>query len=368
MMKNSYYKQNGIILPVVLIFFSVLMLLGVTFLSVSGFQVQQSVSKTNRSQAYYIAKSSAESFAEYLIDQSKISSSEEWSELLEKITDKSSSIESIGNATVVLHVQLKSEDKLTVKADAEYMNEKKSAEVMLRLGNDVMIPSGKSVVIVDNPDSVELKPNADFDENLITYSVKDKYPDVIYQDEIYPMNIYPFENPFSKKKMSFTIEKDSYYDSISIDDKNSELIIDLKYGTRVIRVNHLNVGGDIKLINTDRNSRLIIFVEEEVLIGTNNKVGINLNGAPENLIIVTNQSTDIVVKNKLDFRGILYAPNSSISFQTHSNVEGAIVTHSLSVQNNTIIKPLDNDYTIPGNEATDGSSDIRINYDDSPWN
>lgn len=370
MRNRSVRKNKGIILPVVLIFFSVLMLMGVTVVAMGGNQVSGSMSQVNRSQAYYLARSGAESFADHLLNKSKTGSYDEVKSILTAVEGKSSSVESIGGGEVSIKVErVEDEEKtnLNIISTAEYNGSTSEATISLLLKEKstvetVTIPSfnNKAVVIVDN-----VVPT--FDKKKITVSSivagsKSAYPAIIVPNDLHLVK----KADIVMSGESVTISSDGYYDLIEMN-KHSVLNFNLNNNTMIIRVKKLVLNGDVNLIKPMTKGKLIIFVDEELIIGTQNKIDVNLESDPSRLGIFYNGKNSIVNKNKLSFNGLLYAPNAQVDLGTHSDINGALVVHDLSIVNQATITSTNDSFKIPDEIVSTIEKSITLDFDENPW-
>lgn len=367
-MSNNYKNQKGIILPVVLIFFSVLMLLGVTFVSVSGFQVSQSMSQVNRSQAYYLAKSGAEVFADYL--NGNISNEEDIDQFIGQVVELKIPTSVVNGGNVQIYVY-KDEVAKSVKivSKAEYRKEISEVSLELKyknitLAENIVIPQGKVLVVVNNDEFIK---SDDF------ISLKNKINDEgidktshVSEEQVPKLVIPEISNKIygnDGKDNDLTIYEDTEIMNLSI--KNN-LYIDFKdqAQTIILYIRKLEIKGNLNLINTTENSRLILFVDE---LTTSPQSKFNIDGNPNQLILAPTENLDF--SNKVEITGVIYAPDKIIGIPNIFTLNGSLITHSVTLQNNADKITMDNkiEINLPIEELPTVSNNFELFFADNPW-
>jgi len=104
MFKKYLQNQKGAIIPLVLMVFMVLMLLGVTAISISSADNSNSIYQEYKTQAYYLAKSGADTMASYLIEKSHHEGFDAMNQLINSISNKTSSVTNFGDGNIVIQI------------------------------------------------------------------------------------------------------------------------------------------------------------------------------------------------------------------------------------------------------------------------
>lgn len=173
-------------------------------------------------------------------------------------------------------------------------------------------------------------------------SVKQRIPDGEIKNLEEPLNfplpIFPsfpedlpsrgsFDTPEEK---SYYISEDGYYDEIKIT-SNRKVSIDLKNGTRVIRVKRLNIEqGSIKLLNVGPNSKLVLYVDDSIFIGGSSQV--NFGGNYRNVDVFYKGSSSLSFPGDTRFVGSLFAESADIYILNSGGFTGDIVTGGTNVK------------------------------------
>ena len=154
----------------------------------------------------------------------------------------------------------------------------------------------------------------------------------------FPLPIFPafpedlpsrgsFDTPEEK---SYYISEDGYYDEIKIT-SNRKVSIDLKNGTRVIRVKRLNIEqGSIKLLNVGPNSKLVLYVDDSIFIGGDSQV--NIDGNYRNVDVFYKGSSSLSFLGNTRFVGSLFAESADIRISNSGGFTGDIVTGGTNVE------------------------------------
>lgn len=153
---------------------------------------------------------------------------------------------------------------------------------------------------------------------------------------------------FNKKK-EYSIEEDSFYNSIVV--KNGDtLIIKLDGGDRVVKVNNINIDGDIVL---DGSGKLLLYVEEDFNI----KGGGQVNHGGDSLALVLYYAgvKELDIRNNTEFAGSVYAKEATIDIS--GNIKGNVISSG-----NTVNISGSLDYTIlyaPNADVEINNGDLR---------
>ena len=149
----------------------------------------------------------------------------------------------------------------------------------------------------------------------------------------FPLPIFPgfpedlpsrgsFDTP--EEESYYYISEDGYYDEIKIT-SDRKVSIDLKNGTRVIRVKRLNIEqGSIKLLNVGPNSKLVLYVDDSISIGGDSQV--NIYGNYRNLDVFYKGSSSLSFPGITRFVGSLFAESADIYILNSGGFTGDIVT------------------------------------------
>jgi len=397
MKKNAHCKQNGVILPVVLIFFSVLMLLGITFVSVGGFQITQSRSQVERSKLYYVAKSGADTFAEYLVDLPDTykevypdTYNETTMSFIDGIIGKGFIEMELENfeydGKLEIRVDSVSADTITILSKAT--REKHAAEVSVNLhyrkSGSIKVSGDNTVILIDNEYSTG-----------IVHPPSGQHQYISEEDVIEKTKMdYPVVENFPEGEMtgnltagSVNIDQNAFYDTIDIDKKDT-LTINInnfinKDDSVYIAVRTLIVDGSIR-INNPHNKKIYLFVREHLMMAENGKPEI-VNDDSNNFVLMYNGSDHIISENNsIDFTGVLYAPNAGAALKNQSDFTGVAIVDSFKINNNAVftgvlaansIQYLNNGIVrsegisaeIPSDLIDDELSDLVIEFNSNPW-
>lgn len=155
----------------------------------------------------------------------------------------------------------------------------------------------------------------------------------------FPLPIFPgfpedlpsrgsFDTP--EEESYYYISEDGYYDEIKIT-SDRKVSIDLKNGTRVIRVKRLNIEqGSIKLLNVGPNSKLVLYVDDSIFIGGDSQV--NFGGNYRNVDVFYKGSSSLSFPGNTRFVGSLFAESADISILESGGFTGDIVTGGTDVK------------------------------------
>ncbi len=144
MIKKYINNQKGMTLPLVITVFMVAMILGASVVTMSGSDNMLSIHQDHKTQAYYLAKSGAETMAKYIIDKSTSDSFIVTSQFLDSISNKTSTAAGVENGSIVIQTVKRTEsgqDKLDLISTATYGNA--SETVILTLAVTIETGSGE---------------------------------------------------------------------------------------------------------------------------------------------------------------------------------------------------------------------------------
>ena len=133
---SVYRNEKGIVLPLVLVVFSALLLLVFTAISVTSAENKESAWQSRRMQAFYLARSGAETFATYLIEKAYTTDFAEMMQFLDNIANKTSDAAEIEDGTLVIETVRrteKGEEKLDIIARGTYQGVTEMVTVTLQL-------------------------------------------------------------------------------------------------------------------------------------------------------------------------------------------------------------------------------------------
>ena len=146
----------------------------------------------------------------------------------------------------------------------------------------------------------------------------------------FPEDLPSRDSFYTPEEKSYDISEDGYYDEIKIT-SNRKVNIDLKNGTRVIRVKRLNIEqGSIKLLNVGPNSKLVLYVDDSIFIGGSSQV--NFGGNYRNVDVFYKGSSSLSFPGKTCFVGSLFAESADISILESGGFTGDIVTGGTNVK------------------------------------
>lgn len=151
------------------------------------------------------------------------------------------------------------------------------------------------------------------------------------EKRVYPLpnfpqfpNDLPYRGSVSTAQNDAFIEEDGYYDLIQVVG-NGKLEIDLKGGTRTLRVKNFKIEqGTIELRNVGSNSLLQLYVEDQIVLTGRSKV--NEGGNPRTVVIYYSGTSEINFGGSTKLVGSLFAKQANIDITGSGGVQGDIVT------------------------------------------
>lgn len=256
-------EQGSAVLLTVIVTVVILFLAGALglFASVEG---RRARAEEASMQAYYLARSGADAMAQAIIDDPTLLDDPV---IKSEVLSEKVRVENGGSFAVKV---IRGSGVVRVQSVGMVGDQQRTVELTLL---SVLVPFDHAVAAVGGSDGNVITLNGgdptvtgdiavyagnaiDGEDKLkgeiITLSAEVKYPVIVFPD------LPTVEPHYAKKLDNTTIDADVWYDSIETFDT---LRIDLKKGTRVVRVGTLNLGGSLELINVGDNGRLLLFVE-----------------------------------------------------------------------------------------------------------
>ena len=358
-MKNN----KGSSLVMVMIVSAVLIIFAVTLGSISITETKQVIYQEKKTQAYYIARSAAESAATWITNDTEEALSIlgeepfnhksdntnffdvgkfnfEISGTMDKLNIKATGIVENGQGkyieddiTLVLDGEKKT--KGTVIETAVYSESTFNVDNQLTLKNDLTIVA----------DSVNIKKiNGDYNVNEVKASNRYKSSNIPKE----PNNIDQYFPYIDLKNEAFTITVNSNHKNVVIENlklnNNSSIEVE---GNGVLNL-FIN---DIEESNNVNNFKIIPKENEDV------KIQVYFNNTSlafkNNIEIVGNVYTNaqsINFKNNTVIHGVIFAPHANIDFQNNLDMEGAIVADFVNIKKG-IIKQEDSPIVLDGVES-----------------
>lgn len=172
------------VVPLVLIVFMVFMVLGVTALSMGTADYRHSLYQDHKMQAFYLAKSGAQTLSAYLIEKSYHESFQNMNQLIENISDKTSDVASFGDGSIVITTERKTENgqqKIDIISTGTYGNVSETVAVTLLIevqsgGGDFNPSSEENALVTLNEDAalaLELTGGAFLNGNVMINATKE---------------------------------------------------------------------------------------------------------------------------------------------------------------------------------------------------
>ncbi len=343
------------------------------------------MSQVDRSQAHYLARSGAETFAQYIVNASTKLEYNEMNDLLNSIIDKPSAETGISNGKVsieVKNVNSNGIEVLRIISRAQFKSATSESSVDLKFkrtaggGNTVPSFSSEAIVIVSDNSGVPMKitngkitgdvyinmtadnsiylaggensvtggdfyiPAGTNIQNLTnvgygTYSTFIKTPIKQYNNTLsYPIPKLP-SLPVLEKRTNVTvsgsdtktISASGLFDKISIE-SNTTLKIDLKNSEMEIRVKDLSVSGKIEIINAGTNGKLKLYVENSLAL---NYGHINYNNSPDALTLYYLGGSNLKIASDFKLNGNIFINSSDLIISGGAQIKGSIVALSKNV-------------------------------------
>lgn len=184
MIKKNLKNKSGMVIPVVIVVFVVLMTIGIAAINLGSSDYRHSIYQNNKAQAFYLAKSGAQTFADYLIEKSYTESYASMMSLIDDISDNTSDVTNFEDGEIIISVERRTEnnqEKLRITSQGTYRNVSDTVTVSLILrvesdGGDFN-PSfqDKALVTLSDEESVglELLNGAFLDGDVMTNATKE---------------------------------------------------------------------------------------------------------------------------------------------------------------------------------------------------
>lgn len=134
MFDKHLLNEKGMVIPIVLMVFMVLMIIGGAALSVATADHRHSAHQSHKIQAYYLAKSGAEAFADYLIEKSSSENFSTMNNLLNTISNKTSESANFKDGNITITVNRRTEgaqEKLDIISMGTYKGISETVSVTL---------------------------------------------------------------------------------------------------------------------------------------------------------------------------------------------------------------------------------------------
>jgi len=436
-------KEQGSALILTMVVTIILLFLGSSLGLLSMVESRMSLREEQNMQAYYLARSGADALAQYIIDnpaeldalRNKTSNSiyalnpeSEDKYFIVKIEDYSdggSRIKSIGvvgdqervvyltvettspppptftNAIVALgtgHPAFKLTGGATIEGDI-VTNTVREDSIYLEGGAKIkggvsVGPKGEPTTVINN---LELVDNGGKALKALDDPVT--YPNLVFP--LLPEGLDRHDTTPVEGE-NYVIRENGQWDRIK-SSSNCTLKIDLNYGIdgpRIIRVRSLEIGGPIKLINVGEDGRLLLFVEEKLIVHdgdahinwpgeggsrpqvftlyyagrdeilnaqfkmTGNIVsktanlffghGVSLNG---NVFAAGSEHSTVKILGGAGVEpSLVYAPNSTVILAEGGTLSGSVVSHKFEASGGTLTKFCDIDMTTLPEGIFSGSS------------
>lgn len=343
------YNNKGGALVLTLITLVVLSILGISLLDLSLAEVRFVQHQNNRAQAYYIAHSSADALATYLIKNPDNLTSTDLNSYINTLRAGSSTASTTfeGGGSFVLSTTNAGASNLKITSTATYNNVNRSVSVILLkrglfdnaiYANDKLtlwsgakvyggdVQYGGTIYLGNNAGVV----NGDINEGPLDYP-ENEFPD---PPETLESNI--ILTPHQSLTMnSSSGHFDKEFDIIDVSNHGT-LTIDVGNTTQKIVVRSMTINGTLNVVGT---GKLILYVREEVYFK-----GI-INNSPENLIVyIGDYNSDsnttgypgyieLKTGNSI-FNGYIVGLNATIDITANLVYTGAIIADTVKVASN----------------------------------
>jgi len=381
--------ERGYTLITVLLVVLLLTVLGGAYILAMNFEVRQSFQHENRVQAYYYARSGAEVGLAWLKNEGILDGSKEFNgEPILFQGDPHKKFEKVSSFNQQEKIEIKLEridQRLEIKSRGRFLGSNIEEEVRLTLkldGGSVGpfdnaifavtpgIESSPALEVggsarIDGPvglnsissgavqlgwattinGNISTRPGADPEgvfsiagnRNIEDYLSADFkmettlppegvfFPDPLFPE--FPTDL-PSRDDFGTPWVAgeyYEISQDGHYDSIEVT-ANRTLTIDLQGGDRVIRVRNLNSSqGHIELINSAPNSRLVLYIEENFVVGGSSQF--NSGGDFQQVEIFYSGDSNLSIAGATRIVGSLHLERAGLSLAGSNNLEGHIISN-----------------------------------------
>ena len=202
--------------------------------------------------------------------------------------------------------------------------------------------NGSNLVINSNVDiggTIELNKNASFTENG-----NSKYNIVPGNPPLFPLTFLPLpampsglpqRSDIIINNSTITINASGSYNNITVN-SNSTLNFDTSSGSITVYVNNITFNSNCS-INIIGKNRLTLFVGNYLTFNSN--VSFN-NSNAQQLLILSATNSNITINANNDFNGYIYAPNSTVTFNSNSGIiHGGVVSNNFTMNSNCNLNP-----------------------------
>ena len=337
-------NEKGIALPLVIVFLVVFSILGVALLNIALAETKVTIYEQKRMQAYYIAKSAAESVARELTQNSE-------STLLKSIEDNPTTvIKSINNSLEGGKYDIdiiRDENKIRIEAVGHYKDTTAKAVLVL---SDLHDMSVVSVGLLDLRGIANLSgpvestnSNVIYEDNKpITWDLRGEYEEYTYRF-LPPVSVpdLPYYDPATnptpgtqpKEFIVNTSPIPSGYEYAYIDVPNTKTLkFDTTDGNVIIVTGYIDCKGDFEIIGPNQ---VFLFLKQGGItsqLKTRNAEG---NHDPDQLFIFLNNNSKLEISTgSRTFNGHIYGPNAKITLWAGAELRGTVVGEIFSTGGN----------------------------------
>lgn len=312
-------NQKGMALVLVIMVMFVLTIFGVTLLTISLAEKKQIAHQDKRMQAYYLAKSGADTVASYILKNPKKAQ-----ELID--AGESNTNSQLSNGTFKVDaIPISGTNDVKVKATGYVGGIENTTNVIIRR------LSFKEIL----DKTIYTNSDLDIQEMVVTGDIQSggsiKWG-ANYTGTAYPYeercidNVNPFYTPslsapdYEVKNKLEEIDSSTEYSKLSIAN-NGILNIIANDKTIIIKVNELDIKGRLNIYSTGKGI-VEIYVNNSITVTTN---GIINNTHPKNLFVYLNKDSIFHIQANMDFNGYIFGPEATVMIQSaKSTINGAI--------------------------------------------
>lgn len=378
---DLHRDDNGSALLTVFLAIIALTFLGIGLMQYAMSGYRQGIQSERRAMAYYVARSGADAFVSYVVDNPDNLSLDGMGALIDGAVSAGQSAPTLlgeGQFTISLarHFAGGAPDEIVVTSygTVKGLTETVRRSIILTPGGSAMPPvdcavfslgrihMANSALIegdvgtnstVDNSvrfentahTDGELSVGPEGDPKKIVYVGKEKNPmkakvengevHTLSRLRSYPLPKFPVYPSLSvasepelsvSKKSPGSITKDLWFSSISVSN-HGVLDIYVGSGTRHIRVDNLSIDnhGQIKIIG---EGKLILYVDS---FSMENQAQLNGNGSDRQLHLYYSGSAPLTFANSSALRGSVFAKTASVSLENSTDISGHIITGGTQV-------------------------------------
>lgn len=355
-MKRYLRKRNGGALALVLVIMAVLMLLGITLLRVAVAENRFAKHNEDKIQAYYAARSGAQSVAEYIIRDAY----NDADELLDKTSDWN---EQLDRGKFKVAVNELSSDRIEIVSVGEYNGIQQEAKILLKKNSGGVFEHalvGKEIIQTDGSSGQGIEIYGTIATQMYPPTLDDNKVDIIVDGEdigvpsgpdptlVFPEIIVPasyyyeFTSDYSVvTKETLRIDGSTTNTGVTVIDKNGN-VTTLKEvndaGPIHIKGNSLDVSGNgsnLEIVG----GPVHLYLDGDLTIGTQGEFNVHSEGK---LYIYIMGEHHVEFSGAGSYHGVfVYAPESEVSFQNaqpNMEFEGAIIGKKVILKNNLTFK------------------------------